>query len=47
MDKESTKNKYIELLTQAEAAIGRKESVRLIHKADKERISLGKRKDTE
>ncbi len=41
MKPNEAKQKYIELLAEAENASGRKEAVKLIHKADKVRMKLG------
>ena len=45
MKQEKAKEKYIDLLVQAEQALGRKEAVRLIHKADKARMKMGKNRE--
>jgi len=47
MRQEKAKEKYIDLLVQAEQALGRKEAVRLIHKADKARMKIDKSRETD
>ena len=46
MDKDKAQQKYIELLTKAEKASGRKEAVKLIRKADKVRMHIGEDQGT-
>jgi len=42
--KEKSNDHYIDLLVQADRAAGRKEAIRLIHKADKARIDAEEEK---